>query len=167
MMGKTHLAFGIAVGVVLSYQFEIDTASRLGMVGACALASLLPDLDSPVSTLGKLLPINPMRIFHHRGFLHSALILIALIGIYLYTGALWQLFIFAGYTSHLIADALTIKGIPLFFPIKVNFRLSPIPILTGGIIDYLFFIGSWVFVVYIIANGGDLPIIREILTNIA
>lgn len=166
MMGKTHLGFGLAVGVLLSYQFDLDTGARLGMVGAAALASLLPDLDSPVSTLGKLLPINPLRIFHHRGALHSALVLILIMSIYLYTGELWQLFIFAGYTSHLIADALTVKGIPLFYPLPINFRLSPLPILTGGIIDHLFFISSWIFAAYIIFNGGELPIVKEILSKI-
>ena len=101
MMGKTHFAVGVAVGVLLSYQFDLDTGSQLGMIGASALASLLPDLDSPVSTIGKLLPINPLRLFfHHRGALHSALMLLILISLYFYTGQLWQLFIFAGYASH-------------------------------------------------------------------
>jgi len=155
MMGKTHLAIGIAVGTLLSYQFNLDVQSQIGMVGAAALGSLLPDLDSPVSTLGKLLPINPMRVFHHRGALHSASIIVSLFGLYMSTGQLWQLFIFAGYTSHLAADAMTVKGIPFLYPLQVNFRLSPFPIWTGGIIDYLFFIAGWVFVAFTIATGGN------------
>jgi inner membrane protein len=156
MMGKTHIAIGITVGTLLSYQYNLDLSSQLGMVGAAALGSLLPDLDSPVSTLGKLLPINPLRILHHRGPLHSALILIALMGIYLSTGQLWQLGLFVGYASHLFADALTLKGIPLFYPIKINFRLCPIPIFTGGIVDYLLFGISWIFLAFVIFNGGDI-----------
>jgi len=155
MMGKTHIAIGIAVGALLSYQYNLDLASQLGMVGAAAISSLLPDLDSPVSTLGKLLPINPLRILHHRGLLHSASMLIILVVLYLSSGQLWLLFVLAGYTSHLLADALTVQGIPFFYPFRAKVRLCPLPIATSGIIDHLLFIGSWLFLVITIFNGGD------------
>lgn len=73
----------------------------------------------------------------HRSITHSAL-MIAYVG---WTVNLispeWMWVFVAGYASHLIADMLTVSGIPLFWPIKQKFSLSQIGIRikTGTIVD--------------------------------
>lgn len=165
MMGKTHFGIGIFTGLVLSYQFDLALGEQIGMIAITAFSSLLPDLDSPVSTLGKLLPINPFRLLHHRGILHSGLMLLWILFMYSVSFHLWILFVLAGYTSHLIADSLTIKGIPLFFPFEQKFRLSPLPIVTNGIIDNLLFFALWPLMGLWIFSNGDIQTIMRFFVN--
>ena len=43
-----------------------------------------------------------------------------------------------GFVSHLIADSLTVEGVPLFFPLKLNIGIPPIKklrIQTGNWIE--------------------------------
>jgi inner membrane protein len=41
----------------------------------------------------------------------------------------------AGWCSHIILDALTVAGVPLFWPVR--FKFSLLPLRTGGIFEML------------------------------
>ncbi len=110
--------------------------------GAAALGALLPDMDASSSLLqnvafGGVRPLAPVaralnRRFGHRGFLHSlpALGVLAwltaplpfvlpLIGVG-FDGWIWFWIWFSlllGYLSHLLGDACTKSGVPLFWQI--------------------------------------------------
>jgi inner membrane protein len=152
--GKTHFALGILSGVLL-YQYMGLNMSSAAMVGVAAVGALLPDLDSPASTLGRLLPINPFStILRHRGLLHSVSMLILGAALWYYNQQpLWLVFLLSGYASHLVGDALTVQGIPFFYPISFKLRLSPLPIQTGGIIDLLLFFSTWAGIAYLLFRG--------------
>jgi inner membrane protein len=125
MMKRSHAIIGAAAGVAVAK----STGGPLlaGGVISC-LAALLPDLDHPRSVVGQLLP----RWWHrltpgHRGPTHSLAwcAALALLGYYVQslvvdgqTGPLLALALLAGALSHVLADGLTVAGVPLFWPLR-------------------------------------------------
>ena len=98
----------------------------LPALGCALLGSLLPDLDSPKSGLGRFLPFlsQPIeRRWGHRTVTHSLLALgalaVALLPLGLYRGA-WYVALLIGYFSHLVLDCTTKSGVPLFHPHPVQ-----------------------------------------------
>jgi inner membrane protein len=125
MMKRSHFLVGGAAGVAVAHTIG-DSILAGGIVGG--LAGLLPDVDHPHSAVGRLLP----RWWHrltpgHRGPTHSlvwclALALAAhLAGAALSgepTGPLLALAVLAGSLSHVLADGLTVAGVPLWWPFR-------------------------------------------------
>jgi len=139
-MSKTHFAFGLLVGLFFSSIFGIE--DRLLFVSVCVLASLLPDIDLPMSKIGsKVRPISWLLnlLFGHRGLVHSIFIPLIIWGILSYYG--WNLIaaaFFLGYMSHLIIDMLNTKGICFFYPlskVRVNGFVK-----AGGILEWFLFV---------------------------
>ena len=133
----THLTAGACLGAVLAPQHPALWA--LGAVGA-----LLPDLDSPKTTIGRLVPpvswlINKLLGWNaphpdgHRGGTHSLLAVVAvslLARHALGPTAGWVLA--GGYVSHLLLDQLTIQGIRWLWPMPLDFRLPrPLAVASG------------------------------------
>jgi inner membrane protein len=125
MIGHSHVIIGAAAGVVTARLLHADDLAGALVAG---ISALLPDVDSPESTIGRLLP----RWWHaltpgHRGPTHS-LVFCAVLGALAYEGqtlllgrppASWLLTaaVVVGALSHLAADAMTDRGIPLFWPL--------------------------------------------------
>ncbi len=147
MSGPTHITFALFMYLLLL----TTTGIALNPVNAAliALASLLPDIDTGASSVGKLMPFISLRIerkFGHRTLTHSALFIavvglaalpLFLIGRDLYVCAL------AGYASHPFLDTMTVNGVKLFhpfssakcvFPLEVN-NPHRYRIRTGGRMD--------------------------------
>jgi inner membrane protein len=159
MMGRTHALLGFnclwlleGVGSASSILGGGSPLADAGRFTLCAIAvtlgSLLPDLDAPASllqgvSLGGIRPVAPVawmlhRQFGHRGFLHSLpalgllAILTALIGGATGSFDFWiWLALCLGYLSHLLGDACTKSGVPLFWRIGA-FRRRSIHILPRG-----------------------------------
>lgn len=172
MTSRTHDigAFASLVTVAVNYPPTSLNASTLvvSLVGNI-VGSLLPDIDQATNRLWDLLPAGNFlgKIFRgffisHRTISHS------LLGIYLLSKLLWWFLpkvfnpgfiynqivyssVMIGFISHLLIDAFTEEGIPLFFPIKWKIGFPPFKhwrIETGkwfekfvvfpGIIVYLF-----------------------------
>jgi inner membrane protein len=74
-------------------------------------------------------------MFGHRGFIHSPLIALCLIGGGQYLGWAWLMWFGGGYASHLLGDALTAGGIPLWSPISSR-RVSLSGMKTGSRTEY-------------------------------
>lgn len=105
-----------------------------------AIGSFLPDIDHPSGALAqkKILGLRLLKpfahgigvVFGHRGATHSLLVLVAIVAV-----GEWPVYPWAGYNIgwligwgfilHLLADALTKAGIPLFWPLKIRFGLPP------------------------------------------
>jgi len=140
MLYRTHLLAGAAAGLVLAGNSDILLMS----VGTAGIAALLPDLDSPHSKLGRLVPFIswPLNItIGHRGVLHSLLAAIA-ISLLMMIIRIWypisNNFIFAvfvGYVSHLVLDSFNPSGVPWLWPLKIHFRVPLIQ--TGSILERL------------------------------
>lgn len=136
MLWKTHLAIGLAVAIY----FSNFVTNPLIFIPVVLFVSLLPDVDSGLSRLGKKPIFRPLQwTTNHRGILHSytfAIVVSFLIALFYPVLALP---FFVGYSFHLIADSFTLQGIKAFWPLKF---VSKGPVKTGGKVDksmfYLF-----------------------------
>lgn len=127
LLWSTHFAIGTLSGAGLATLLHGDP---LVFTGAAGLASLLPDIDSPHSFLGrKVLPVSLAlgAAIGNRGPLHSALacaVLVFLLYVWLPAHAGVLPAVAAGYLSHLLLDALNPGGVPFLWPWKKRFRVA-------------------------------------------
>lgn len=133
-------------------------------------AAWLPDVDNPHSTLGNGLSrlknpvlnmiVRPVswalrttsfalvRTVGHRTLTHSLLgvALFALLTRLLLGGyPNLILALVAGYASHVFADALNTRGVPLLWPLGRPFRLLPGGIRSGGVVEFVVALGVFTF----------------------
>lgn len=125
MLWKTHFLAGASAGLLVAGQ-HTDAKAALVSAGVAGLASLLPDIDSPYSIVGRTVPVLPLLLktaVGNRGALHSLLsaafftVLFALIA---HAGLLLCLSFLAGYVSHVLLDALNPQRVPLFWPLGLR-----------------------------------------------
>ncbi|WP_026695431.1 metal-dependent hydrolase [Peribacillus kribbensis] len=142
MEGKTHIVGGIAAGALyLSTGGTIENDTMF--FASCIAGSLIPDICSPTSTIGRMIPLLDnlvSKAFGHRTITHSLLFLVAAFLLFRYTPwpAAFEFGIWLGMASHLFLDALTVRGIQFFWPFKIRVGL-PLGIRTGGSFEKVFF----------------------------
>lgn len=147
MLAPGHLAVGLttywAACQLAGYQPSPELFS------AAAFGALLPDIDHPSSTVGRMFPrvSKPLAaVFGHRGFTHSLLASVLLGAVLAYTShmhaaslpAATAAAVSMGYLSHLLADYLTVRGIPLFWPYRRpggDYALPYLAFRTGGPVE--------------------------------
>ena len=81
MRAPTHIVFGIFSATSVFSLFSVSLHKDLAAVGAVILGSPLPDIDSPRSTIGRLLPFLSDAIerqWGHRTITHGLLMWSAL-----------------------------------------------------------------------------------------
>ena len=120
MMFKTHLAFGVLVGLLVMP--FVYTPNKYIYFAVVLFGSLFVDIDHPNSKVGnKIQSVSKSfsAFFGHRGFIHS--IWFALIA----SGLIWYFIskpygvaLFIGMFSHLLIDGLTKEGVNLLNPIS-------------------------------------------------
>ena len=154
----THAVFGVAA---LAGAALVAGAEPPAYVYPVAVAAAwLPDVDNPRSTLGNGLgrsktPVlnlvsRPLswalrttsfvlvRTVGHRTLTHSLLgVLLFALPVWLFLGDFpnLSLALVAGYASHVLADALNTRGVPLLWPLGKPFRLVPGGVRSGGAIE--------------------------------
>lgn len=106
--GVMHMYIGLGVSAVLSiYGIHLTTVDLL----LIAFGSLLPDIDSRYSLLGRFNLINRLRWVKHRGKCHTIIGSILLcVPFYLFGGLSPFLFVWTGCMSHLLSDKLYSYG---------------------------------------------------------
>lgn len=159
MLGKTHLAFGTAIGLGTFY-FANENGMDMSMVviPVTMVASLLPDIDKANSKLGrKVKPIsNRLEAMGHRTFTHSLLFLVitSLVLFRLvdsYNLPIEFLYgVILGVLSHFITDMMTKQGIPLLYPMKKRYAIKLMK--TGSLLETFFRIGCYGLIFFIIFN---------------
>ena len=158
MNATTHAVFGVAALAGTAAILGVEPAAYAYPVAI--VASWLPDVDNPRSKLGNGLGRlkNPvlnavtrplswamratsftlLRTVGHRTLTHS------LLGIALFALPVWlflgrfpdlSLALVVGYASHVFADALNTRGVPLLWPLGKPFRLLPGGIRSGGALE--------------------------------
>lgn len=126
----THAAGGIAALWLLAALPGAVTPTTVGPLAVLAAgAALLPDLDAQRSkirslSLGPVRPLDPLGAliygaWGHRGPLHSlpglaAFGLVAALPLGLRWGGVYGIAALLGYGSHLLLDAMTRHGVPLW-----------------------------------------------------
>lgn len=167
MRGATHFAIG-ANAVWITSLLGIPTDWWLLFVAG--FAALLPDLDAHESVIKNLdvrgiKPFAPIAfifssLFRHRSALHSLffLVLVSALSFLLlpYTSFALVMMISIGYASHLIADAMTISGIELFWPVRKNIHLLPrwLRLKTGHAADWGIMLVAWIGIVAYLFTVG-------------
>lgn len=150
MMGKNHvfLATGIYGGLLVISGIPVEAPLLfVGKIVSVGIGALLPDIDSPNSSISrKLRPLSyPIsEAVKHRGVTHSLLACLVLLTLLL-AGSLTQInsiwvsmleALWIGYLSHIMGDWMTTEGVPLFWPYKKYFH-SPLSFKTGGTTERL------------------------------
>lgn len=185
MRGKTHIVFGLTTlatvdaltGLVQSHPVKGIPIGPSLCLGAAILGSLAPDLDAEDSQiqheLGKIgvMLSNWLRSFgvEHRGFTHyglTTLLVIVAGGLLGWRLGHWDvgLAFGLGYLSHILADGLTLTGVPLLWPRKKNVHLLPGPlrIRTGGPVELLLFIGVTGVMIFLLPSLIPAELVRVI-----
>lgn len=148
MTWPTHAVLGMGAGLVVAALAGAPPGWVGPVTGLAGFAALLPDLDAAgakASTLSlwgvrPLAPLSLMlhRALGHRGWLHSPLALLPLAAIcgasVPLTGALAPAALWAGYASHLAADACTRSGLPLVpgRPVRLHLLPKGLRLVTGS-----------------------------------
>lgn len=147
MTGKTHQVIGVTAGLavlVLAPNPVYGAASVGWALVLASIGAILPDIDQPSSKIWKALPfggvagelVNPL--LEHRNFTHSFLgagtVGIIVWKLLEYAPEYWEFHphlvfaaFMASYFSHLLADMVTVQGIPLFFPAGKMYGIPPVP----------------------------------------
>ncbi len=111
MLGKTHIIFGIFLATFFSQPY-------LWVI--ILIASLLPDIDSTTSYLGRKIK-TVGRVFEHRGFFHSFFFFIPASIIIFSLNFQIGLAFTLGMGSHLLLDMMTKQGLRLY-PFKKRIK---------------------------------------------
>jgi inner membrane protein len=154
MRSPTHVIGGISItGIAAAFAGENILATKTN-IACVVLFSLLPDIDNPLSPLGKCFsPLSNFIIskYGHRTITHS---LGALIVVCLCVAGLQKLFDATGvkwchlstvicgvaYFSHLFLDMMTFQGVPLMYPDRSEWHFPDNPkyqFKTGGNGEYV------------------------------
>jgi membrane-bound metal-dependent hydrolase YbcI (DUF457 family) len=133
MIKRTHLVIGLALGL---YFLPLITHKVL-FIPIVLLASVLPDVDSINSNIGRRMIFRPIQYFFaHRGPLHSYTIAIIFSILLAFFLPIFAFPFFLGYSVHIFADSFTVRGIRPFWPLK--FHTSGV-VKTGRVIDKMLF----------------------------
>lgn len=147
MLARTHDLFAFGTLLTAAVYFppqSLGAATVIVAIIANIIGALLPDIDQASNRLWDLLPGGNLigevlkNLFGgHRAVTHSVIGVVVV-----YKLIAWlipqllnpnfvdsQLVVVAlmiGYVSHLVLDGLTEEGLPLMFPLKINFGFPPI-----------------------------------------
>lgn len=128
MQAGTHIA-----GAVLTLAIARGFGLEVGPVEAvaCFAASILPDIDTTTSGVGRFFrPVSRFleSRFGHRTLTHSLLFTFSLaallLPLYFASPGVWFAFLY-GYLSHLLLDTLNVNGVPLLWPNRLQFWFFP------------------------------------------
>jgi len=147
MIAATHFSFAAVLWYFFTVGISVEFLSY-GTLCFLALGALMPDIDEPRSTIGRVLfPISwGIRIFLHWGhrqqthsFLGLFFFALLMFPLFFAEPAWWLAFSF-GYLSHLVSDMMTKSGVPLFWPSRTfyyfpgdaNYRIK-----TGSVSEWV------------------------------
>lgn len=129
MLRRTHLAIGLAIAL----QFIHHVNHQFLFLLVIMVATVLPDIDSGFSSLGKNWFAKPVQaLVSHRGFLHSYTFCILISALLALLYPIIALPFFMGYSFHLLADSFTVQGIRPFWPLKT---VSKGVVTTGSMVE--------------------------------
>jgi len=137
MLAPSHIVFGSSLSLILLSVFGVSLSLHWSIILVAMLGSLLPDIDMPKSTIGRLFPFisKPIeRKFGHRTVTHSLIgwMVATLISAILITAITfipilkpyiptqlplrWCVSFSIGYFSHILLDMFNPRGAQLFWP---------------------------------------------------
>lgn len=122
MTAPTHTTFGLLITTGIFSLFSVPIHSNPPAIACAIFGALLPDIDSPRSSLGRLVPFISVPIerkWGHRTVTHCllavAVLAVVLSPLLFFRGTMFAALLI-GYMSNLMADCATKSGCPLFLP---------------------------------------------------
>ncbi len=163
LAGTEPPLFAYPVAAVTSWLPDVDNPrSRLGN-GLSRLKNPTANLVTrPLSWAFRITSFTLVRTVGHRTLTHSLLgLALFILPVWLLLGSYPSFFYacVAGYGSHIVADALNTRGVPLLWPLGKPFRLLPGGVRSGGVWELavalvvLVFAGFAVTLVYPTIDG--------------
>lgn len=150
MQLRTHLAISVLAILLLISSVEY----KISFVAMTLFATLLPDLDTPFSFLGRYKIFRLFQVFvKHRGFIHSFTFLLFATLLFVALAPKLALGFFVGFGFHIFADSFSYDGIEFFYPFKKKISGW---VRTGGKTDtsiFLLFLTLDILVVAILYLG--------------
>ncbi len=135
MMGRNHFASGVVTGSLVATATHLPPGQAVAFIGITSVCSLLPDFDHPDAMLprmfawpGRAVAAIIAHLFGHRTLTHSVL------GVSLLAGALAFIpglplyaagAVLLGCLTHIAGDMLTLSGVPIWWPHRAVWRLTP------------------------------------------
>jgi inner membrane protein len=118
MLLRTHFLAGLFFAL-----FLLPQENKIFFLGIALIASIIPDIDSKFSKIGKKKILRIFQFFvKHRGVVHSLIFLLIIILVLLYFWPIAILPFAIGFGSHLLMDGLTRQGVRIFYPLKFKVR---------------------------------------------
>lgn len=134
MLLRTHLVLTIFVALL----FIEHVNNALLFIFVALAATLLPDIDTGFSAVGKYRGFRFMQLFvRHRGIIHSFTFCIFISVLLAFFIPKISLAFFLGYGLHLFADSFTKEGIMPFWPYR---KQSTGPLRTGSLFETTMFV---------------------------
>lgn len=125
MISVTHISFGILLSEFILTSLGIEPNTRV--LAASGLGALLPDIDTPKASLGRIFPLSAVieHRYGHRQITHSwifVVIMLALLSPFLML-KMWLIYtgFMIGVVSHIMIDMANPSGVPFFYPNSARF----------------------------------------------
>ena len=119
MLAKTHFAFGFLAALLLVPIF--NPVDKILFFAIVLIGALLPDIDTPNSTISHKVPVLPWlikMISRHRGIFHSVWMCLAIsVPLAYFVAPVYGVAMAVGYVSHLLSDGFTKEGINFIHPL--------------------------------------------------
>lgn len=163
LFGTEPAIYAYPAAIVAAWLPDVDNPrSRLGNGLSRLKSPVLNLVTRPLSWALRITSFVLLRTVGHRTLTHS------LLGLALFAVPMWLLFgdypglfhaLVAGYASHIFADGLNTRGVPLLWPLVGTFRFLPGGFKSGGLIELfvalvaLVFVGVSISLVYPSVNG--------------
>lgn len=125
--------------------------------------SLLPDIDSKRSILGRFVPFVE-EIIGHRTYTHTIWVVLLLSALAYYVGNLFLWMVVLGYIGHIIQDSFSVQGIDWLYPfgkgyksyggasIKKGFHLGLYRV--GGVFETIIAVVMVILMLYMVYTWG-------------
>jgi inner membrane protein len=149
MLGRNHFSSGVVTGSLVATATHLSPGQAVAFIGAASVCALLPDFDHPDAMLprmfawpGRATAAIIGHLFGHRTLTHSFLGMAILAGGLVFIPGLPVFLagaILLGCLTHVAGDMLTVSGVPVWWPHRVIWRLSPkrFAFRTGGHMEQL------------------------------
>jgi len=121
MISITHMSFGVLLTEFILSSLGIKPSTPALCLSG--IGSLLPDIDTPKSALGRIFPFSSIieQKYGHRQITHSWIFIVISIVLFapimfLNQGWIKYVAIIIGITSHIMIDMVNLSGVPFFYP---------------------------------------------------
>lgn len=115
---KTHILLGLAVSFYIMKLIGWSYFSHIIMVAGIIIGSTICDCDNKYAPAGKVIPLH--WFIKHRTWTHSVWAIVGAAALVYPFGIEFGVGFLAGVIFHILADTLTLSGVPLFYPIDKN-----------------------------------------------